>query len=134
MKELQNNFTTPEQSKRLLELGVPADSADCYYSHYIKTYAHSEYTEILWHRPRFITEDNNPDWNARLIDGTQPYLPCWSVGQLIKIMGLCYEFELPSQGAIQIYRTDIKKGFIVDVLISDIERFISKFDFSKLEK
>ena len=30
MKKLQNNFTTPEQSKRLLELGVPADSADCY--------------------------------------------------------------------------------------------------------
>ena len=30
IKKLQNNFTTPEQSKRLLELGVPADSADCY--------------------------------------------------------------------------------------------------------
>jgi hypothetical protein len=30
MKKLQNNFTTPEQSKRLLELGVPADSADLY--------------------------------------------------------------------------------------------------------
>ena len=30
MKKLQSNFTTSEQSKRLLELGVPADSADCY--------------------------------------------------------------------------------------------------------
>ncbi len=29
MKQLQNNFTSPEQSKRLLELGLPADSADC---------------------------------------------------------------------------------------------------------
>lgn len=29
IKKLQNNFTTPEQSKRLLKLGVPADSADC---------------------------------------------------------------------------------------------------------
>lgn len=28
IKRLQNNFTTPEQSKRLLKLGVPADSAD----------------------------------------------------------------------------------------------------------
>ena len=28
IKKLQNNFTTPEQSKRLLELSVPADSAD----------------------------------------------------------------------------------------------------------
>ena len=31
MKNLQNNFTIPAQSKRLLELGVPADSADYYY-------------------------------------------------------------------------------------------------------
>ena len=31
MAKLQNNFTAPEQSKRLLELGVPADSADCVY-------------------------------------------------------------------------------------------------------
>ena len=31
MKKLQQNFTTTEQSKRLLELGVPADSADCYF-------------------------------------------------------------------------------------------------------
>ena len=85
IKKLQNNFTTPEQSKQLLELGVPADSADCFYSHYIKTYAHSEYTEILWHRPRFITEDNIPNWNARQMDGTQTYLPCWSVGRLIEI-------------------------------------------------
>ena len=29
--KLQNNYTTPEQSKRLLELGVPRFSADCYY-------------------------------------------------------------------------------------------------------
>lgn len=33
MKTLQNNFTTPEQSKRLLEVGVPADSADFYWKH-----------------------------------------------------------------------------------------------------
>ena len=32
IKNLQSKFTAPEQSKRLLELGVPAGSADCYYS------------------------------------------------------------------------------------------------------
>ena len=31
MKTLQNNYTTPEQSKQLLKLGVPTDSADCFY-------------------------------------------------------------------------------------------------------
>ena len=40
--KLQNNFTTPEQSKRLLELGVPADSADCY----IYTYDGVKISEI----------------------------------------------------------------------------------------
>lgn len=32
MSKLQNNFTTSEQSKRLLELGIPTNSADCYYN------------------------------------------------------------------------------------------------------
>lgn len=29
--KLQRNFTTPEQSKHLLDLGLPEDSADCYF-------------------------------------------------------------------------------------------------------
>ena len=40
MKQLQNNFTTPEQSKRLLELGVHEDSADMMY--------YPEFTENLY--------------------------------------------------------------------------------------
>ena len=39
IKKLQNNFTTLEQSKRLLELGVPADSADMYYKQYSEAVA-----------------------------------------------------------------------------------------------
>ena len=120
MKQLQNNFTTPEQSKRLLELGVPRFSADCYYGYYNRT------SSI-----KVVVIDNR---------GTQykvitrnDIIPCWSVGRLIEIMGICYEFELPSQGAIQVYKTDIINGSVVNVLISDIERFISKIDFSKLE-
>lgn len=132
MKKLQNNFTTPEQSKRLLELGVPADSADCYYSHYIKTYAHSEYTEILWHRPRFITEDNNPNWNARLIDGTQTYMPCWSVGRLIEIMLICHigeahiDFDKPLYEISCISNID----WAIRVLESSIK--CGRIDFLKL--
>lgn len=125
MKKLQNNFTTPEQSKRLLELGVPADSADCFYSHYIKTYAHSEYTEILWHRPRFITEGNIPNYSARLMDGTQTYLPCWSVGRLMEIYDMCV---MNSIGSWADYTTRIN---YVNYLVSCFE--ISDFDFSKLE-
>jgi len=129
MKKLQNNFTTPEQSKRLLELGVPADSADCYYSHYIKTYAHSEYTEILWHRPRFITEDNNPNWNARLMDGTQTYQPCWSVGRLIEIYEICtsclFERRNPKLSILE----DVMSQISEDIIATD-----ECWDFSKLEE
>ena len=53
MKQLQNNFTTPEQSKRLLELGVPANSADCYLTKFgidedweIKVLNNIKYSEI----------------------------------------------------------------------------------------
>lgn len=130
MKTLQKHFTTPEQSKRLLKLGVPADSADCFYSHYIKTYAHSEHTEILWHRPRFITEDNNPDWNARLIDGTQTYLPCWSVGRLIEIALICHKANM---SLLKFYKDDDIVPPIQQVLhiIHQNTKFL---DFSKLEE
>ena len=129
MKQLQNNFTTPDQSKQLLELGVPADSADCFYSHYIKTYAHSEYTEILWHRPRFITEDNIPNWNARQMDGTQTYLPCWSVGRLIEIYDICRYYDGD-------YDEVYGKETYIETFISAIEEAIldDMLDFSKLEE
>lgn len=126
MKKLQNNFTTPECSKRLLELGVPADSADCYYSHYIKTYAHSEYTEILWHRPRFITENNMPIWNARLMDGTQTYLPCWSVGRLMEIIAECYQVDIPFRYFV--------RGGMMESLINTFIDLKGELDFSKLEE
>lgn len=60
MKQLQCNFTTQEQSKRLLELGVPAWTADCYYNEYGKI-------EI----------------KNTALDGLYP--SCWSVGRLMEI-------------------------------------------------
>lgn len=134
MKTLQNNFTTPEQSQRLLELGLPVDSADCFYSHYIKTYAHSEYTEILWHRPRFITEDNIPNWNARLMDGTQTYLPCWSVGQLIDICLKCSTLE---QRQVRFFcNGDDDEYSLIDYVVTVLESGVmtNHMDFSKLEE
>ena len=81
MKKLQNNFTTVEQSKILLELGVPADSADCYLT-------------------RFgIDEDwkvrvlNNVKYSEIAISNQKYCLPCWSVGRLIEILGICAGME-----------------------------------------
>ena len=125
MKKLQNNFTTPEQSKRLLELGLPAKSADCFWNNPIgsKMYA----SPIVRNKQSYRYKD----WFKK---NNYFYTPCWSVGRLIEIMALCYKFDLPNSGSVQIYTTDIKKRTVVDVLISDIERYINKIDFSKLEE
>ena len=81
MKKLQSNFTTPEQSKRLLELGVPADSADCYIS--------NEKIFVL-HNCTFQENFNNDLDMARSHLINMPhYLPCWSVGRLIEIAKIC---------------------------------------------
>lgn len=60
MKKLQRNFTNQEQSKRLLELGVPVDSADCYYA-----------------------ESGKIEVKNTALDELFP--PCWSVGRLMEI-------------------------------------------------
>lgn len=116
IKKLQNNFTTPEQSKRLLELGVPADSADCYWRK--DKHGNLGYVSIIPSGGKLDERD----------------YPCWSVGRLIEIMAVCYEFDLPDSGSGHVYATDIKKVVVIDVLISDIERFINKIDFSKLDE
>ena len=92
IKKLQNNFTTPEQSNRLLELGVPADSAD-----------------MKWRRIKRNSHGDKPlvkcEWNVALKDQTElvcrfmeyEYIPCWSVGRLIEIWLLCNnaQFSVP---------------------------------------
>ena len=119
MKKLQNTFTTPEQSKRLLELGVPADSADLYF-------------------PSFENGDKSQphllydlSYSQRVPIGYEKlYLPCWSAGQLIEIFATIYTRH-------SVYITeDMIKTSIVDSLVSDIEKGVNMgwFDFSKLEE
>ena len=79
MKNLQNNFTTPEQSKRLLELGVPADSADCYL---LRTHTKGDtFIVDVLHDELYSKKDKFTD----LLE----YIPCWSVGRLMEICEIC---------------------------------------------
>jgi hypothetical protein len=113
MKTLQSDFTTPEQSKRLLELGVPADSANCYYTNMRAT---------IWVR----NEIDRIDWGAKV--GDVPfYTPCWSVGRLIEILSKC----MPSGLYTPKFHIDDN---IVDVVLDAIELELNYgLDFSKLE-
>lgn len=70
MSKLQNNFTTPEQSKRLLELRVPADSADYYFEKCTGDIC-------IIKKGTFSTFCDKNE------------IPCWSVGRLIEIYEIC---------------------------------------------
>ena len=115
MVKLQNNFTTPEQSKRLLELGVPEDSADCYL---LRTHTQGDtfIVEVL-HDELYSKKDKF----TNLLE----YMPCWSVGRLIEIFELCAssKFERVKTKCsvltdilwqIEIYVTEASKGFCID--------------------
>lgn len=117
MKKLQNNFTTLEQSKRLLELGVPADSADCWFMGYGFGKGYSKLPHVHPDRKFFSTID----------------YPCWSVGRLIEICKNCYynRFTPNFYDASFIhYMFDLNK--LIDEIKMHIE--FEDLDFSKLEE
>lgn len=106
MKTLQNNFTTPEQSKRLLELGVPVWTADGQYNDFNGNIL------VL------------PDWSVfSPIYENNTRKPCWSVGRLMEIIALCTYRDTPE------YDRDY-----IECLIEVIESCDDgDLDFSKLE-
>lgn len=125
MKQLPNNFTTPEQSKRLLELGLPADSADCYFYEWDvnDTELHSK-----GGMPRIF------DWFERDIKefekrtSVEKY-PCWSVGQLIWIYVHLSSYE---HVTLIFKKTYTPMAKILEYIEKDIANGI--LDFSKLKK
>ena len=116
MKKLQNDYTTPEQSKRLLELGVPADSVDCFYSNILGNW----YLDIIPQHKNYTCISNGMD---------DLYLPCWSVGRLIEIYLLCVEEGENITPNVIFFKGDNKS--LIENLIEWFET--ESIDFSKLE-
>ena len=116
MKKLQNNFTTPEQSKRLLELGVPADSADC-----------ALLLNKNANKYEYIVINNQDDYNF-MDDNT---LPCWSVGRLMEILGICAGMECVDFETLAWTEGILSEKLII--LTEDLAKY-DKLDFSKLEE
>lgn len=114
MKKLQNHFTTPEQSKRLMGLGVPADSADCYYYLYD---VEGEHIQVFDEKSK----------QAQIFGNNQIYLPCWSVGRLIEIYVI-------ARGLDTAYLPIERGEDMVKYLIRLYEEKAKDLDFSKLEE
>lgn len=122
MKKLQNDFTTPEQSKLLLEIGVPANSANCYY----RNFANS--------RVRLIPNIRETD-DKFCID-TNLLIPCWSVCRLMEIIDICDSLNLEEEYPTTKMVADKCKMEYVEYLVETIKRMkdFGELDFSKLEE
>lgn len=76
------NYTNPEQSKRLQELGLPVKSADCF--------SRPDGKEIGIYQPIAPCNPNSRIDNfiayANKRYGRTYFIPVWSVGQLIKLI------------------------------------------------
>lgn len=124
IKKLQNNFTIPEQSKRLLELGVPADSADGFYTR------ENGYRGGNWVSPKLFESDDPKDkvnFKNYYEGGITMYYPLWTVGRLQEIFAICFTGEV-----FHMWCTD---GFYIpENIIEGMELRKNEMDFSKLEE
>ena len=125
MKKLQNNFTTPEQSKRLLELGLPADSADMLWD---GTYD----LENGWEFEDYPTySDKKYSYYQGLYreEDVVNILPCWSVGRLMEIFQVVCPYE---------YYNAIEQATACNNSPADwvynFQTYHDRLDFSKLEE
>ena len=122
MKTSQNNYTTPEQSKKLLELGVPADSADCCLRRVLTDGGYCE----TWRVDVF-------DFIGQVHDN---YLPCWSVGRLMEIFEICDISESVATENTMCSFPSIKRMSYIEYLMKCFSKAveIKILDFSKLEE
>jgi hypothetical protein len=114
IKKLQNDHTSPEQSKRLLELGVPLNSANCIRE--VRT------GMVFFMQDGRVTEGYLSLYNSARGEEAEP---CWSAGRLMEIYGICMGVE----GFFYC------KGNFIDEAVRRIEGSVKNnlLDFSKLE-
>ena len=137
MKTLQNNFTTPEQSKRLLELGVPADSADCVFMRGYSSYGKDEFVVPFYKTDSIVSFFKDHEWE----DGID-FIPCWSVGRLIEIYEACCLKRVTIDFENIKYVHERQPNLIEDLMecieghkiMHELYPYYYKLDFSKLEE
>lgn len=113
---METNYTTPEQSRRLLKLGLPAETADCVLENLDTAendFAAKDYT-------RWIIEERHVKADIFTENNKGIFLPCWSVGRMIEILlkkhgnrVFCYEnTEMPlAEAFVQRLEYWMEKGY-----------------------
>lgn len=116
MVKLDNQYTSVEQSEKLIELGVPEDSADCYYEMSYRPIRQLLPDDVLFSQlPQYMDDE----------DGDLDIVPCWSAGRLIEIQEKCTESKF--------FRT-LHPDLLGDI-IGQIEYTVGtvRMNFSKLD-
>ena len=119
---MKNTFTTREQSVRLLELGLPIDTADCY--RYIPT---QKVSTLRSERDGFTYSYSEYMANCIVEWGEQYYEPCWSLGCLIEIL-FAQLSDFDKCDDIKISSKTVNDG-LVEFIIQYFERKIHKMNF-----
>lgn len=79
---MEKYYTTIEQSKKLVELGIDTNTADMHYFPNLKTPGVLSYSQMLEHFKAKQSELNDSDINADVPD----LIPCWSTEALLKLL------------------------------------------------
>lgn len=108
--------TTIEQSKRLLELGLKPETADCYYSYEVEEHGENRFWEI-------IVSDWEPYWEI-----TNNTIPAWSLHRLFAMVcnypckdHFIFDFSMDYDSMEDVY----------DSVIEVIESHIKENNFNK---
>jgi hypothetical protein len=125
LKDLKNNFTTPEQSLKLLEIGFSASTADClresekYNDGKVITYREAK--EINEHE-QFL---NDVSYEHAAV------IPTWSVGQLIALINN-YSSTMPIL-CYQIAYNTRHKNSLIEIVFQFIQDNKDDIDFKNMK-
>lgn len=119
--KLQNNFTSIEQSKHLLKIGLPANSADMCYP--VLPCCNGDTVQATDVVLAFVDVQIEPK---------DAGIPCWSTGRLIEILAVCNDFGSCTIDWISFSTEQSPLQTIYDEVCAGITQ--SLLDFSKLEK
>lgn len=121
MAKLENNYTTSKQSECLLQLGMPANTADCF----------RVVSGLMECTPQ-ILDCSFSEQQKRYEDGfpkPTSIEPVWSSGRLLEIWDLCV-------GEYELFSRNYDKSLLDDIFTEICAEIISTtehWDFSKLE-
>lgn len=123
-KKFQPIYTSIEQSKMLLELGLPKNSADCYYRNYAKQGEPREDVRFVLNGYDIITTIES------CYSTFTEITPCWSVSRLIDIYKTCRTYKCDSFA----FNTQLSLDNMLDYILALFDENKDRLNFELLNE